>query len=86
MRVELSEDASLDLARGCEFYRARGGALSAYFLRSIREDLRELRTIGGVHEIHHGFHRMVARRFPFAIYYECLEGRVLVRWDERTRR
>lgn len=59
MRVELSDDASLDLVRACEFYRAHGAALPARFLRSIREDLRELRTIAGIHEIHHGFHARV---------------------------
>ncbi len=27
----------------------------------------------GVHSVHFGFHRMLAKRFPFAIYYE-VEG------------
>jgi hypothetical protein len=42
-------------------------------------DIDSLETYAGVHARVWGFHRMLARRFPYAIYYK-VEGDVCVIW------
>lgn len=32
-------------------------------------DLDSLQIYGGIHSVHFGYYRMLAKRFPFAIYY-----------------
>lgn len=43
--------------------------LGDYFLDSLQGDIRSLTIYAGIHSTADGFHRMLARRFPFAIYY-----------------
>lgn len=57
--------------------RARPG-VGDYFLDSILSDLDSLVLFAGVHPIHFQFHRMLSKRFPFAIYYEVEEDVVSV--------
>ena len=40
-----------------------------YFLDCIQGDVRSLKVFGGIHEMSEGFHRMLAKRFPFAVYH-----------------
>jgi hypothetical protein len=35
----------------------------------MQGDVRSLKVFAGVHEMADGFHRMLAKRFPFAVYY-----------------
>jgi hypothetical protein len=49
--------------------------LGVCFADSLLADIESLRLSAGVHAIHFGLHRMLARRFPFAIYYGY-DGRV----------
>lgn len=72
MKVELLDEAVRDLLDGWEFYDQRERGLGAYFIDSLYADLRSLVIHGGVHAKVFGYHRMLARRFPFAIYYRVL--------------
>ena len=36
------------------------------------------KSYGGIHEIEYGFHRALAKRFPFCVYYMLSQGVVVV--------
>ena len=69
MHVELRDEAREDLVEGAFFYARQSPGLESRFLECLRTDLRSLESTAGVHERFRGFHRQLAQRFPFAIYY-----------------
>lgn len=78
MTVIALEDAAEDIRQGRRFYETRERGVGDYFVESILSDLESLVLYAGVHRVHVGFHRMLSRRFPFAIYYEVEEGTAFV--------
>lgn len=79
MRVLVLDEATADLAEGFRFYERQGEGLGEYFLDSLWSDILSLRIHGGVHAVHCGYHRLLAKRFPFAIYYLVENNVVRVR-------
>jgi len=70
MRIEVLDSAQQDLAAGCAFYERQAHGLGSYFLDSLFSDIDSLRLFAGVHAVHFGrFHRLLSKRFPYAIYY-----------------
>lgn len=70
MRIEILESARDDLALGRSFYDRRAPGLGNYFLDSLSSDIDSLLLFAGVHSIHfERYHRMLSKRFPFAVYY-----------------
>lgn len=69
MRVQVLEEATVDLANGYRFYERQSEGLGEYFLDSLWSDINSLRLYAGIHVIYNGYHRMLAKRFPYAIYY-----------------
>lgn len=69
MHVELRAEARRDLVNGAEFYNRVSPGLDEHFLESLRLELTNLESTGGIHELYRGFHRTLSNRFPFAIYY-----------------
>ena len=69
MRIQLSEGALEDLIGGYRFYEHQSTGLGDYFLDSVCADIESLRLYAGTHPRHLGYHRLLARRVPFAIYY-----------------
>jgi plasmid stabilization system protein ParE len=67
--IRLLETAQDDLLAGYLFYEDNAPGVGDYFLSSIDADVKSLRIYAGIHEIVDGFHRMLAKRFPYAIYY-----------------
>jgi hypothetical protein len=43
----------------------------------LSADIESLAYYGGIHEIEHGLHRSLSKRFPFCIYYS-LNADVLI--------
>jgi len=43
--------------------------LGDYFRSCLIADIESLAYYGGIHEVEHGFHRALSKRFPFCIYY-----------------
>jgi plasmid stabilization system protein ParE len=69
MNVEVRSEAHLDIAEGVAFYDRQGYGAGDYFYQRIFEDIESLSGTAGIHEIHFGYHRKIASRHPFLIYY-----------------
>ncbi len=79
MRVQVLDAATRDLADGYRFYDRQAEGLGDYFLDSLWSDINSLSLYAGVHALYHGYHRLLSKRFPFAIYYRIDEGVARVR-------
>ncbi len=75
MRVQVIDEAIRDLADGYRFYEGQAEGVGEYFLDSLWSDINSLRLYAGVHAVHHGCHRLLSNRFPFAVYYR-IEDRI----------
>jgi hypothetical protein len=71
MRIELLDTAEKDLLDGFKFYECQSEGLGDYFLDSIFSDIESLKLYAGIHVLHFGYHRLLAKRFPVAIYYRA---------------
>jgi len=69
MKIEILDEAEQDLFDGFAFYERQSIGLGDYFLDSIFSDVESLHLYAGIHPLHFGYHRLLAKRFPFAIYY-----------------
>jgi hypothetical protein len=49
-----------------------------YFFDSLISDIESLKLFAGIHSKRFGYHRMLSKRFPFAIYYELDEDTAIV--------
>jgi hypothetical protein len=70
MTVFILEDAAADIELGRRFYESCEAGVGDYFVESILSDLDALVSFAGIHPVYFSFHRMLAKRFPFGIYYE----------------
>lgn len=73
MRIVILASAREDLAEGFRFYEDQGEGLGSYFLESLYSDIASLRLFAGIHRKVFGFHRLLSKRFPYAVYY-AMEG------------
>lgn len=78
MRIEVLDDAERDLLDGFGFYERQQAGLGTYFLDSLIADIDSLILYAGLHERHFGYHRLLAKRFPYAIYYRVADPVVRV--------
>ena len=78
MLIELHRLAEEDLVSGYHFYERQTANLGSYFLDSLYADLESLGIYAGIHRKVFGFHRLLAKTFPYAVYYLIEEDRVLV--------
>lgn len=80
MQVVILEPAEKDLEDGFFFYERQASGLGSYFLDSLYADIDALIFFGGIHNMMVlGYHRLLSKRFPFAVYYSIEEEIVLVR-------
>jgi plasmid stabilization system protein ParE len=79
MRLRILPSALEDLDRARTFYARHGEELGEYFLDSLFADIDALALYAGIHYQIWGFYRMLARRFPYAIYYK-VEADVCTVW------
>jgi plasmid stabilization system protein ParE len=80
MRIKLLSTALEDLSYGRLFYEKQGEGLGEYFFDSLFSDIDSLILYGGIHPKVFGYHRMLSKRFPYAIYYKLEENQVVVVW------
>ena len=72
--VVVLEEAAEDLAAGIAFYDAQESGVGQYLVESLVADIAALELHAGTHAEQRGFHRMLASRFPFAVYYDIVDG------------
>jgi hypothetical protein len=79
VKVEILESARRDLVDGFYFYEKQADGIGSYFLESMYSDIDSLRDNAGIHPVLFGeYHRLLAARFPFAVYYKVTEDKALV--------
>jgi plasmid stabilization system protein ParE len=79
MKIRILSSAFNDLTRGRDFYEQQGEGLGSYFLDSLFSDIDSLALYAGIHRKVFGFHRLLSKRFPHAIYYQMeTENEVVV--------
>jgi len=69
MKVQVLDEVTADLADGYRFYERQAEGLGEYFLDTLWSDIQSLRLSGGIHAVYNGYHRLLSRRFPYAVYY-----------------
>jgi hypothetical protein len=79
VRIEILDQAEQDLLEGFHFYEDQEPSLGAYFLTNLFSDIESLRLYGGVHRIaYKRYHRLLSKRFPFAVFYKVREQTVFI--------
>ena len=68
-QVVVLDDAAEDLAAARDFYEAQEPGVGEYCIDSLLTDIESLGLFSEIHPLHFEFHRMLASRFPFGIYY-----------------
>ncbi len=76
--IEILEFAYEDIELSKSFYEQQADNLGQYFTSSILTDVRSLSLYGGIHQKYYGFYRMLAKRFPYAIYYDVKDDLVII--------
>jgi hypothetical protein len=57
-----------DLYESRLFYEKQVEGLGEYFFDSLFSDIDSSMLYGGIHPTVFGYHRMLSKRFPYAIY------------------
>jgi len=52
--------------------------LGQYFLNTLFSDIDSLALYGGIHSMHWGYHRLLSKRFPYAVYYRVTDDAIEV--------
>jgi hypothetical protein len=71
--VVVLKEVADDLNEGKAFYDGREPGVGDYFWDSLLADIGSLILYAGIHPKQYGFFRMLAKRFPYAIYYDILD-------------
>ena len=79
MKIIILPSAQSDLAAGFTFYDNQEVGLGVYFLESLFSDIDSLRLYGGIHRKVFGYHRLLSKRFPYAVYYSLEAETLFVR-------
>ena len=78
MQIVFLDQVESDLSAGRSFYEEQEPGVGEYFVNSILADIDSLILFAGVLRKQFGFHRMLGRTFPFAIYYRTTEDKVMI--------
>jgi len=80
VRISIQASALSELRAGFRFYEAKEPGLGAYFLDTLSSDIDSLLLYAGIHSIHfERFHRLLSKRFPYAVFYQIKGDDILVR-------
>lgn len=78
MILEISSDAESDLCDGYWFYERQSPGLGDYFRSCLISDIDSLQFFAGIHSIENGYHRLLSKRFPHAVFYSMTHDRVVI--------
>ena len=79
MRIKILSSAVDDLHAGRLFYEKQGEGLGEYFFDSLFSDIDSLLLYAGIHQKFFGYHRLLSKRFPYAVYYTLEQDLITVR-------
>ncbi len=79
MNLRLLDLAEEDLLEGFRFYQRQPARVGFYFLETLYSDIESFRLFGGIHRQVLGYHRLLSKRFPYAIYYK-IDGEEVAVW------
>jgi hypothetical protein len=79
MRIKILSSAVEDLHAGRLFYEMQAEGVGAYFFDSLFSDIDSLALYAGIHPKVLGYHRLLSKRFPYAVYY-TFEADLAVVW------
>lgn len=68
------------MSAGRLFYDRQVKGVGEYFFDSLFSDIDSLTLYFGIHPKVFGYHRMLSKRFPYAIYYKIEAESVVVVW------
>jgi plasmid stabilization system protein ParE len=78
MRIKILSTAENDLEEAYHFYESQSEGLGTYFLDTLYSDIDSLAYFAGMHRVVLNYHRLLSKRFPFAIYYRIADDTALV--------
>jgi len=79
LKIKILASATQDLIDGYWFYEKQAEGLGSYFLDTLFSDVDSLAIYGGIHpKYYNKYHRLLSKRFPFAIYYRVENDIALV--------
>jgi plasmid stabilization system protein ParE len=78
MKIRILRSALEDLAAGREFYDRQREGVGGYFFDSLFTEIDSLVLYAGIHRMQFGHHRLLAKRFPYAVYYRVVGGEAVV--------
>jgi hypothetical protein len=79
LKIKILSSAVDDLWSAAEFYEQQSEDLGSYFLDSLFSDIDSLLLYAGVHPVIFGHHRLLSKRFPYAVYYKVADDVAIVR-------
>jgi plasmid stabilization system protein ParE len=78
VRLRILSLAEADLFDGFRFYERQSSGIGWYFLETLYSDIESLRLYAGIHRRVFGYHRLLSKRFPFAVYYDMTKEEIRV--------
>lgn len=76
--IRLLEEARRDLLAGKAFYETMQPGIGTYFWDCLLADIESLQIHAGVHQREFEFYRMLAKRFPYAVFYDLSPEHITV--------
>lgn len=77
-QVVFTPSAQQDLIKARQFYAKVDQQLGRYCADSLVLDTERLAFFAGIPPVVFGYYRMLARTFPYSIYYKIIDGQVVV--------
>ena len=78
MNLRVLTSAIEDISQGRKIYDLQGDGLGDYFFDSLFSEVDSLLVFAGIHSLHFRYFRLIARRFPYAIYYKVSGEEIVV--------
>ena len=78
MRMKILFSAIEDLYLGRVFYEKQGDGLGEYFFDTLFSDIDSLTLYAGIHLKIFGYHRLLSKRFPYAVYYKIENDLIVI--------
>ena len=79
MTLRILDQAADDLVAGYRFYEAQRSGLGDYFLDNLYGDIESLHLYAGIHRrVWKRYHRLLSKRFPFAVFYTLVAEEIRV--------